>query len=806
MTEAPEPERRGDVLRWAGAAMIALGALTRASAGFEAFPYWSQDPTIMAGPMTSLGPTWSLLVDSVILSGAGLGMLGETRAGRGAVLWLWLLAACGASRVLLEVRPELRLDDARIGVTWLAAVAGGVSLAHLGRDAALRRVLAAAVLGFVAMLAVKGGLQVFVEHPQTVADYEASKHAFLAASGWSEGSPMARAFERRLMQPEASGWFGLANVYASFAAVGAVALAGLAAIGWWASRPARQLVADGIVGVVGLGAVAAAAAVVMAGSKGGYAAALLGIGLLAGAWVIARRGVSIRPCVGGALGIGVIAIALGAVALRGMIGERLHDTSILFRWFYLQGATSAFGAHPWMGTGPDGFKQAYMVLKPALSPENVESPHSILFDFAARLGVLGLGWCALFLGMAWCCGRAFLGATARESSSAAVDGPPTAAPQSGRAVAPDRLHRWTIIALASVPTLLGAWIESAATTPDSAIARGLGLLAWIALSLCVLAVLKATAWGEVVLASAALALAAHAQIEMTGVFVGSAALFFAVLGLAASPAMAVVERRKKSAVIAGSACIAGVALVSVLVTAKVWRWESLLRRAAQAVAPLGEFRARYEAIASGQPVADSMDQLSRDLGSAAGVDPPTDQASFDRAMAELANDRILSARRCFDEMPIRHEATREAFGRLSLSHAALLVEHPDLVVPMKQGPIEAAESAADWSAESFQTASAWGWKGTVFHATYAMRRARGWPVEGKEPRIECWERAAALDPHGTTFPLKIMDAELELGNAAAAAEWARKVLEINENLRLDPLVQLTLEEKARVARVARGGK
>ncbi|MCC6661644.1 MAG: O-antigen ligase family protein [Phycisphaerales bacterium] len=803
-----DESRLGVVLRWAGALLVVAGALTRASAGLEAFPYWSQDPTIVAAPMTSLGPTGSLLADSVILLGAGLGMLGEARGRRGAVLWMWLLAACGAARVLLYARPELELDDARIGVTWLAAVVGGVALAHLGRDAAMRRVLVAALLGFVAMLAVKGGLQVFIEHPQTVSDYQTNKPAFLAASGWSEGSPMARAFERRLMQPEASGWFGLANVYASVAAWSFVALAGLTALGWWATRPARQLIADGLVGVVALGAVAAGAAVVMAGSKGGYAAALLGAGLLAGTWVVARRDPGVRPWVGGVLGVGVVAAALSAVVVRGLLGERLHDTSILFRWFYLEGAARAFVAHPWMGTDPDGFKQAYMLLKPALSPENVESPHSILFDFSARLGVPGIGWCGVFLGLVWACGRALVGAAPPPALGRGRAGSTILAPEPAGNVSNERIERWSIIALASVPTLLGAWIESAATTPDSAIARGVGLLAWIALSLCVLAVLKTSAWAGRVTAAAALALAAHAQIEMTGVFVGSAALFFAVLGLAASPALADRIAHRKSAAMAGAACVAGVALVSVFVTAKVWRWESLLREAAELVAPLAEFRARVELVASGNGSGDTMERIAADLASVSRGAPAKDQAEFERSLALFARDRIEEAVHRLSrgsEMVWPHQSTAQAVSRLWLSWVTLIHEH-DL-----QGladVIRLPYAGVAWAAaEATSTASAWGWAGTVEEVRAAFSgEATGRLTPPHEERlrsaVEAWTRAAELDPHGTTFPLKVMDAELELGNRAAAAAWAKRVLALNKNLRLDPLVQLTPEEGARVERVA----
>ncbi|HQR39835.1 MAG TPA: hypothetical protein PLF26_15715, partial [Blastocatellia bacterium] len=78
-------------------------------------------------------------------------------------------------------------------------------------------------ISVAAVLAFRGIEQVFIEHPGTVENFKRNRDAILAAQGWPPDSAMARGYERRLMQAEATGWFGLSNVYASFAAASSVA-------------------------------------------------------------------------------------------------------------------------------------------------------------------------------------------------------------------------------------------------------------------------------------------------------------------------------------------------------------------------------------------------------------------------------------------------------------------------------------------------------------------------------------------------------------------------------------------------------
>src|SRR5258705_354539 len=125
------------------------------------------------------------------------------------------------------------------------------------------------------MFLAQGLLQIWVEHPATVENFRANREAFLAAQGWAPDSPAARGFERRLLQAEATGWFGMANIYGSFCAAALTVMLGWSIQAWQATR--RNELPSGWPGALSIGAVGAAAGIWMAGSKGGVAGAGVGI-------------------------------------------------------------------------------------------------------------------------------------------------------------------------------------------------------------------------------------------------------------------------------------------------------------------------------------------------------------------------------------------------------------------------------------------------------------------------------------------------------------------------------------------------
>src|SRR5262249_46234727 len=161
-----------------------------------------------------------------------------------------------------------------------------------------------------------------------------------------------------------------------------------------------------------------------------------------------------------ALPILLIAAALSALVLRGLVGERSGELSLLFRWFYISTAARIIAVHPVLGVGPAGFQDAYQLLKPAISPEEVTSPHSVLFDFTSTLGLFGVAFALLFLLWSARAGVTLL-------SGMAASGP-TGSADSG---ASPRSEAWSILFVAAVPTLISAWIEAPIATPDSTLMR-----------------------------------------------------------------------------------------------------------------------------------------------------------------------------------------------------------------------------------------------------------------------------------------------------------------------------------------------
>ncbi len=105
--------------------------------------------------------------------------------------------------------------------------------------------------------------------------FRADRGAVLPAQGWTPDSPMAKAFERRLSQAEASGYFGMANVLATLGAAGIAMALSLRAAAYARTSPVAKPTPSSLA----VWAVIASAVVLVyyAGAKGGFAAAGLGV-------------------------------------------------------------------------------------------------------------------------------------------------------------------------------------------------------------------------------------------------------------------------------------------------------------------------------------------------------------------------------------------------------------------------------------------------------------------------------------------------------------------------------------------------
>lgn len=522
--------------------MMLTPLFVRASVPFSIMPGWDSDPMLThdAGAMGTLGPAGSLALDACVLTGAAVwSTAGQMQDhGRQAAGWWWetvgRLASTGV--LLLAVPTLLSLavgwteQDLRIGMSWLSAIVALCTVAAASRaDTRVRGLVGALTLGFLALLACRAGLQFLVEHPQTVADFQRNKEQFLLSRGWTEGSTSARAYERRLSQPDASAWFALSNVLASFAAAVTVVFSGLAWALVRANQKERNTPRARFCAAVALGVATSIAALWFAHSKGGVIALITGqLALLAMLVAMTGRCRPWRLPTVLAVGLGAIVGPIALVVARGLLGERLGELSLLFRWFYMQGAAGILAKFPLTGIGPDGFQQAFLLTKPALCPEDPSSAHSVLFDWAACLGLAGL-----VLGLTLIALSVFISASPFRAMNDRSPQPDT---HTSTMLSP-RL----VLLIPALATIVSAWIETPGMSPASAMARVAGLIGW-----CMIAGLlwqpltKAFSSADgrtrgrvyAAFAAGALTLIAHGQIEVTLTWTPAVGLAGMMIGVA----------------------------------------------------------------------------------------------------------------------------------------------------------------------------------------------------------------------------------------------------------------------------------
>ncbi len=835
--------------------LIALGLiltpwLVRATSAHVTLPYWDMDPMVVPPTMSGLGPAGSMLVDAVVLFGAVLGLWEARRSswrdgaehGVGQDAWrAWLYPAIAFGLVLIGVGPIVchgwlrevaYVQHQRVGAAWGAAMIGGLALWHLARDAKVRAVGRAAIMGFVVLLAVKGAAQMLVDHPAMVADFERGKDRLFAANGWTPESPMARGYARRLMQNEATGWFGLSNVYASFAAAGVLAWAGVA---WVVLKQRAELSARWMKIGVAAGLIAAVAALAMSQSKGGFGALLLGIAAWGVWWVMLKW----RWRFAGLVAPALVTLTLLGVVARGLIGERIGELSILFRWFYMQAAVriatgfelpaSVNGpavrvGNALRGVGPDGFKDAYLIAKNPLSPEEVASPHSVLLDWWACLGVPGLAWGAVLV-----VGLVLIGRRVRNGNAARADATstPNDASESESPIPPLRPLIRAVCVIGAAAVLAALLAARGAIDESGAIVAVGGLVAWCVTGAAALsAILRGGAIVRLGVAAMATALAVHAQIEVTASHPTSCGLFVALLALAAAgakvggspapaPGFAPVphpDGSRRAARFARHAWwfVGGGARAIVLVlaigllwggVAPAWRWEQTLRETAMDLQPVAEARRRMEE-AAGMGMTEQREAitaLASDLQARIGRPVEASGPGVERGMRvlELAItapviERLRIGITPFDWRLMR-EAGRQAVRNMPGSKPGSPWSDLALVWPSTGLFSQPRDDEPGIASMHYWNASAWDahWRHIA-------------PAPGDHIIGAALLRASLrLDPYNIMTWMRLADDAAEAGRADEAKAAARRVLELDALLRLDPLRQLDERQRARMERLAR---
>ena len=406
---------------WAALVGLLSIAAVRCVVAFAPDIYWHGDPsaqTLAGAARTSFGPTgaaWLSWLAVVVLLLAMIDRILRRRPVHVVLLTLWAIGAGVAYAHGYSDAASLR-----IGSNWIGALALGLAAMHLADRPQVRRFIIAACVALIIPLGAQAVSQVFYELPLTIRNYEENKQQYLKEQRLVEGSEAHRKFEERLGNPEAFGRFALSNVFGSVMMGLTLIAAGLAAASWsrrQSERPAGQYLG-----------IALAAVGVMAVALTKSTGAMMALAIAAGAAIAAclgarwfKLGVSWWRVVG----LAVVAMGLIGVLARGALGPpptAAGERSILFRAFYWEASLRIWQSQPAAGIGPGRFKDAYLVHKNPLSPEEVADPHNVFVTFIATLGIGGMVWCILLLLWLWQAG-ANIDRTMRQPVS--PRGPPT---------------------------------------------------------------------------------------------------------------------------------------------------------------------------------------------------------------------------------------------------------------------------------------------------------------------------------------------------------------------------------------------
>lgn len=756
-----------------GAVALLVGCIwVRMTTSHDFFPAWGGDPLTTESPILGLTPVASLALDAATTL-ASLLLLGAVRA-RGVVLpwWEHALASAGCLAAALHAWVPGSgggMQDLLLGGTWCSGIAAALAARAASRDAALRNLLAAGLLAAIGPLFMRGLSQVHVEHPMLLETYRADRVAILASHGWSEESPMARAYERRLLQAEATGWFGMANVYAS---VAAATLAALFALLVAAAR--SRVTRNGLLyAAPGLGALMAAGALAYAKSKGGVGAFALGFLLVVLAHVGPRVLGLARSRWAAIVGVGAPALVLVLVIARGLVGTQFGELSLLFRWFYIEGAVQVWLDRPFLGVGPTGFKAAYSLLKPPSAPEDVSSPHSILFDYAATLGLGGVAWGALLLGWMRTAGRQLF----------------SDPPASGE-LPPLRLHSGVLILSIVGATLVGSLLEQAIATPEIGLVRIGGLVLAALVGVGVLAVLGDDRMpsARLALAAAALTAGAHAQIELTSVSPGSVAWLLVMVACGTPSATAPALRRAPWS----HWWLAPTCVLAMAALWRGWRWEAPLREAYELVEPVADMDARLRTLATRPRADDPPRKIIADLGTLLG-EPELERRALtgEDVTAAMIRLRLRATELAADQLSVAFAREPREFQTWQALTRLLLVRLGDLRQAGADGEtLNGALARVRGTLAAYEglpEAASRGWSATMHHSLAQMLPSE----DDLRLAVRDWEQAAALAPHGVLIPISLARAHTQLGDPAQARLWASRALENHAKVALDPLQGLT---------------
>jgi hypothetical protein len=783
-----------NVVRHVSAVAIAALAALRCMIAFAPDVLFDSDPVLFPEPYAGLGPAGSLWLDVAIVLCCAAALLAEWMSRR-AMHWGWIWLAVLPIPVVAWHGMQ-STGNLWLGATWTAAMLSAATIAHLARHPRLRILVIAMLLSVLGPLLVRGALNVTIEYDATIADYQQHKTQIFADRGWTEDSPSAAIFERRLEQRNPTAWFLTTNIYGSFMGAGLIVCIGLAI------AAARAKLGSGWWGLAGLLAIPCAIGLWLSGSKGALlaSAAVLAIVLA----IQLGEGLRARIArVGGWIAIGLIAVAIGAVVVRGsLLPESFHgEKSLLFRSQYMSASARIMADAPVVGVGPDGYKLAYTKHREPRNPEEVSSAHNVLLDWLTTLGAPALAWVALLIGMVWRSGRNL---ALPDDADVAI------------AHVPETAERRAYVLLLGLGTLLACIpalrIEIPVLGEFSVLLRLLGAMSFFALALVLGHVMVRAdgRWFIGAVAAGALLMVMHGQIEMTGTQPASAVWMFSLLGVAAAPGLSATRASGTLFTQAGGAIV--------LVLIALWGgWlhvrgvipvvsqQRIMAEAATELRACGEARAAfitYVQESNTRPVDAEAVQRSYDLlvqrMERVGIHVPGPDALAgdglrpvnDLLVRTIAATRFVSAdhlRDAYDanpRTPIPLYAAAQQVERATTS-----LEIDSQVRPLLQGTA-LAEQAFEQHTHMASGNLAVLMRMRLFELTVDESHL--------DAAIDITRRMAEYDPHGINVWRRLGDLQWEMGRRDEAAIAYHRALEASDNFALDPLKQLPADVCERI--------
>lgn len=347
------------------------------------------------GPIADASPRTTLIFDALILLSAAICFVARVWERlpyrRTGLEWGTLLLGLAALiSTACAGQKRLAFNAAIDGLCGPIVAMALVQLLHGNR---LRRVVVAVVLAGACAQAAQCLEQATAGHEETWRHYGAIREDFWRRQGVELDSPTVELFERRMQAREAQGFLPHSNVTGAYLVLCALAGAGVVVNRWRGRRTgADALRAAG--GAIGVGVLLVA--LWTTGSLGAMLSAAAGAAL----WIVLLRGrVWITEHRRAALAIGWSVALAGAAAFiaHGLVRDEYPHMSLTFRWQYWKTTAPMIADHPWTGVGRENFGRHYLAYKPIDAPEEISNPHNLFVQTWAEYGVVGLAGVVLML-------------------------------------------------------------------------------------------------------------------------------------------------------------------------------------------------------------------------------------------------------------------------------------------------------------------------------------------------------------------------------------------------------------------------